>query len=91
MCAPVGEPQPWSSHCRCDVVMTNATTYLGTLLISLVVNEWCFSFPRVFQTTSYLKTTNKIIRKIGTLLELEGILKIIEAMVFTLQIEVKAR
>lgn len=37
----------------------------------------------MFQATSYIKTTNGIIKEIDTILELEGILEIV--LVFTLQ------
>lgn len=52
-------------------------------LVSLVGNQWCFLFPNVFRATSYIKTTNGIIKEIDTVLELEEILEIV--LVFTLQ------
>lgn len=36
-----------------------------------------FLFPHVFRATSYIKTTNGIIKEIDTVLELEGILEIV--------------
>lgn len=63
--------------------MTDATNYLEKFLVSLVGNQWCFLFPNVFRATSYIKTTNGIIKEIDTVLELEGILEIV--LVFTLQ------
>lgn len=57
----------------------------------LCCHQWCFSLPNVFQTTSYTKTTSGIIMEIDTVLELEGILKVIWSSVFNLQIVAEAQ
>lgn len=70
------KPNPWSSICWYSMTMTDATNYFKKFLVSSVGNQWCLLFPNVFQATSYIKTTNGIIKKIHTVLELEGILEI---------------
>lgn len=63
--------------------MMDAINYFGKFLVSWVGNQWLSLFPNVFQTTSYVKTTGGMIMEIDSVLELEGFLEIIGALVST--------